>query len=80
MSNQHQPSQESRSGDGVQLSVTEARAGVRRSLTKVMAISTLLAIIAMVGIWLLVAHQAHQKPHRAQAPALAIPSEADSNR
>jgi hypothetical protein len=83
MSNQRQPSQESRAGDGVQLSVTEARAGVRRGVSKVMVISTLLAIMAMVAIWLLMAHQVHQAPqtpHPPQAPALAIPSQADAHR
>jgi hypothetical protein len=83
MSSQHQPSQEPRAGDGVQLSVTEARAGASRGLTKVMVISSVLAIVALLAIWLLAAHQAHQSPqtpHSTQVPALAIPSRADSNR
>jgi len=83
MPHNHQQAQESRAGDGVELSVTEARSGVRRGMSKVMVISTLLAVIALVAIWLLMAHQAHQSPHAphpTQAPALAIPSEADANR
>jgi len=83
MSNPRPPPQESRAGDGVELSVTEARSGVRRGVSKVMVISTLLAIIALIAIWLLMANRAHQAPHApypAQAPALAIPSRADANR
>jgi len=77
MPNNHQPSEESRAGDGMELSVTEARAGVRRGVSKIMVISTLLAIVAMGAVWLFMAHRPPQAPHLASAHALAIPSQAD---
>lgn len=46
------PPRESRAGDGAQVSVTEARSGVRRGLYKVLLISSLLAIIALAIAWL----------------------------
>ena len=38
-------------GDGADLSVTEARAGVRRGLSKVLIISTALTVIALAVVW-----------------------------
>jgi hypothetical protein len=43
-------------GDGVERTVTQARGGVRRGMTKrVLALSTLLAVIGIGAIWLLYA-------------------------
>jgi hypothetical protein len=38
-------------GDGVELTVTQARGGVRRGMTKVLVISTLLAVVAVGAVW-----------------------------
>jgi hypothetical protein len=38
-------------GDGVDLSVTDARAGVRRGVSKILILSTVLAIIALIIVW-----------------------------
>ncbi len=43
-------------GDGVERSVTEARGGVRRGMGKILAISTVLAVVAIGAVWILAAH------------------------
>jgi hypothetical protein len=54
MSREDQTTEESRAGDGVDVNVTEARAGVRRGMWKVLLISTVLAILALAAAWMLV--------------------------
>jgi len=55
MSQSNQPPVESRAGDGVEIGVTQARAGVWRGLYKVLAISTLLAVIVLGLVWIAMA-------------------------
>jgi hypothetical protein len=45
-------------GDGVERTVTQARGGVRRGMTKVLVVSTVLAVIAVGAVWLLSARTA----------------------
>jgi hypothetical protein len=40
-------------GDGVERTVTQARGGVRRGVTKILVISTFLAVVALGAVWLL---------------------------
>ena len=50
-------------GDGVERTVTQARGGVRRGMTKVLVISTVLAVIAIGAVWLITTRtspRAHQ--------------------
>jgi len=46
-------SEERQQGDGVELSVTDARAGVRRGVSKILVVSTVLSAIALAVIWVL---------------------------
>jgi hypothetical protein len=55
-------------GDGVERTVTEARSGVRRGISKILVISTVLAVGAIGGVWLLAAHP-RTPATSAQAPA-----------
>ncbi len=41
-------------GDGVDVTVTEARAGVRRGVSKILVISTVLAVIALIVVWAII--------------------------
>ena len=45
-------------GDGVERTVTQARGGVRRGMSKVLVASTVLAVIAVGAVWLLSARNA----------------------
>ena len=45
-------------GDGVERTVTQARGGVRRGMTKILVISTLLAVGAVSAVWLVSARTA----------------------
>ena len=50
-------------GDGVERTVTQARGGVRRGMTKVLVVSTVLAVIAVGAVWLITTRtspRAHQ--------------------
>jgi len=47
-------------GDGVERTVTQARGGVRRGVSKILLASTLLAILALGVVWFLGAHPARQ--------------------
>jgi len=60
-------------GDGVERTVTQARGGVRRGMTKILVMSTLLAVGAMGVVWLLSAQTAPrtQQSPGTQAAALA---------
>jgi hypothetical protein len=73
MVNSPQSADESRAGDGVELSVTQARSGVRRGVSKVLVISTVLAIVGLGGAWLVMSGHA---PLSASAHALAARSAA----
>ncbi len=53
MAHQDKIREESRAGDGVELTVTQARAGVRRGVSKILVISTALTVIALAAAWLL---------------------------
>jgi hypothetical protein len=57
-------------GDGVERTVTEARGGVRRGVSKIMAISTVLAVVAIGAVWLL-ASRPKTPPMSAQTPTPA---------
>jgi len=46
------------SGDGVERTVTQARGGVRRGMTKILVLSTALAVAALGAVWLLSARTA----------------------
>jgi len=46
-------------GDGADLSVTEARAGVRRGVSKILVISTTLSVIALAVVWAIAHAWAH---------------------
>jgi hypothetical protein len=52
MSHLSQPHEEPQAGDGVELTVTEARAGVRRGVSKILVISTVLAGVALSAAWI----------------------------
>jgi hypothetical protein len=54
-------------GDGADLTVTEARAGERRGLSKILVTSTLLGVVALAAVWLVV-------PHHAPAPSASAPA------
>jgi len=50
-------------GDGVELTITQARGGVRRGMTKILVLSTVLAVVALGVVWLVsswTAPRAHQ--------------------
>jgi hypothetical protein len=73
MINSPQFTDESRAGDGAELTVTQARSGVRRGVSKVLVISTLLAIVGLGGAWFLTGGHT---PLSTSAHALALRSEA----
>jgi hypothetical protein len=64
-------------GDGVQRTVTQARAGVRRGMIKVLAISTGLAILAIGAVFLLSPHP-RQQSTSIQAPAPSVVAQTDT--
>jgi len=47
-------------GDGVERTVTQARSGVRRGVSKILVISTVLAVLAIGAVWILAARPARQ--------------------
>ncbi len=53
-------------GDGAELTVTQARAGERRGLSKILVTSTLLGVVALAAAWLIV-------PHHATTPSGSAP-------
>jgi len=73
MVNSPQSTGEAHVGDGVELSATQARAGVRRGVSKILVISTLLVIIGLGGAWFLT--RSHT-PLSASAGAQASSSQA----
>jgi hypothetical protein len=64
-----QTREESRAGDGVELTVTQARAGVRGGVSKILVISTVLAVIAVATAWFVTPRHASGAPAGAHAPA-----------
>jgi hypothetical protein len=64
--------EESRAGDGVELTVTQARAGVRRGVSKILVISTVLAVIAVAAVWFVTPRHASGAPAAAHAPAAQV--------
>jgi hypothetical protein len=68
-------------GDGVECTVTRARGGVRRGVSKILVISTALAVIALGAIWFVAARPAHQSMSTgAAAAATPQPSDALTSR
>jgi hypothetical protein len=61
-------------GDGVELSVTQARAGVRRGVSKILVISTVLAVLALAVVWVATPHRVAWPTTATQPAAAAQPS------
>jgi len=57
-------------GRGVERTVTEARGGVQRGVSKILGISTLLAVVAIGAIWFLAAHPERQSTSNPSVPNL----------
>ena len=57
-------------GDGVERTVTQARGGVRRGVTKILVVSMLLAVVAVGAVWLMSARST-SRAQQSQTAALA---------
>ena len=69
MADQDRTRQEARAGDGVELTVTQAHAGVRRGVSRILVISTALAVVALFAAWIFMPRHASGAPAAAPEPA-----------
>ena len=46
-------------GDGVELDATQARAGVRRGVSRILVISTALSVLALIIVWAIATTWSH---------------------
>jgi hypothetical protein len=69
MTEQSRMGNESSAGVGVHLNVTQARAGVRRGVSRILVVSTALAVVAVAAVWFVTPRSASME-HATPKPAM----------